>query len=667
MLSRTKQIVAKMSLSFESLGPVFSRDNLPAISVSTVVTGVSISLNFLAPYVFSKAVVAFTSHENETLAGMEFSGVALAGIYGGLWTLSNILNNARSLSLSSMAPRTAKKMSMELMDHLMDKQSLNYHITTPPGSQLGLIVKCYMSSNNLTSGFIGTIIPSALEISVALGIMSKFYSKEVSLSLLGMVIIYSGYSLLTRKQITELREIMAKKGQACWETYQKMLSNFQVIQQFGNWKISRETLQQVINESTEADIKGTEIIFKTGIGQSVITGLGFTSIGLLVGSGITNGKFNVSDYVTIISYLAQFSNSLNIFGQTLNQFFASLTEIRLVIDELKKKSDITDSFADVPLNIEKANAKIEFKNVSFSYGKDESGNPIKILDNVSFVINPGEKVGIVATSGTGKTTIANLLFRFFDITAGEILINDQNIQSISLDSLRQAIGIVPQNPTLFNDTLYKNIEFGAAKNSEKPTADDINRVITSVCMTEVVNNLKNGVNTLIGERGAKLSGGQQQRIAIARCLMKNPKIFVFDEATSALDAAVEHDIQKNLDQISRGSTTIVFTHKLASLINADRIIVLDQAHLQEQGSHAELIKLNGLYSELWEKQMLGTAKSEVKTENSTPTPTSFISKVNFIQENSRSNNLSAFSLFRYTDANEEIVDLEKGNGNGLTR
>ena len=657
MLNYINKTFHSVKYLFKSLAPVFTRENLPPITFSSVITAVSIGLNFLTPYVFSKAVIAFNDGEPQDLVGIELSGMSLAGIYGALWTTSNILNNVRSLSLVPLAPNTSKKMAMQFMDHVMDQQSLSYHNTTPQGNQIALLIKCYMSGQNLSSGFVGTIIPATAEMGLALGILTKIYGQEIALCMLGMIVVYSIYSTLTKNQVTRLREIMASKGQAAYEQFTKTISQYEIIKQFNSWSYTRNILNTKVEESAQADIDGMAIIYKTGIGQSLITGLGLTGIGLLVGAGINKGRYTVSDYITIMSYLAQFSASLYIFGQTLNQFFASVTEMQMVLKELEKKSDVLDLYPDVDLLVERSNAKIEFKNVSFSYGKDQAGNELKVLDNVSFVIYPGQKVGIVATSGTGKTTIGNLIFRFYEVGSGQILINDTDIKTVSLRSLRAAIGVVPQNPTLFNDTVYKNIEFGGLGSSPAPSKEMIEETIRTVCLEEVVAKLKNGVHTEIGEKGAKLSGGQQQRIAIARCLMKKPKIYIFDEATSALDAKVENEIQKNIDKISEGVTSINFTHKLSSLTNAHNIIVLDNGKIAEQGAHHTLLSNEGLYAELWNKQHSSVQHEEEQIHEADKT----VSHVNYFVERSFSSGLRHHSIFAQTEnlaeCSECVVDI----------
>jgi len=318
--------------------------------------------------------------------------------------------------------------------------------------------------------------------------------------------------------------------------------------------------------------------------------LGITIMLVMSAYGIRNGDINVGGFVVINAYMLQLYQPLNFLGSVYREIRQALTDMENMFSLLEVSAVSKDSREDMPQN---NTADIRFDNVSFDYDIRRT-----IIKDISFTVPNGKKVAIVGPTGAGKSTISRLLFKFYDPKAGEIYINNININKVSQESLRQIIGVVPQDTVLFNDTIYYNIAYGKIE----ATKEDVISAAKNADIHEFISALPDGYETIVGERGLKLSGGEKQRVAIARTILKNPKIFFFDEATSALDSSTEKEIQKNLDNMSRDKTTLIIAHRLSTAANADNIIVLDKGAIIEQGTHESLLLKKGKYFEMWEKQ-----------------------------------------------------------------
>lgn len=316
--------------------------------------------------------------------------------------------------------------------------------------------------------------------------------------------------------------------------------------------------------------------------------MGLTALTFLTGWQVIIGKFTIGDFTMLNWYLLQFFIPLSYIGKVFKDVKKGINDTKNIFEFLNQKSDILDK--PNAITIDAKNPRLEFSNVSFGYKEDRM-----ILKDVSFVVEPGQTVALVGMTGSGKSTIARLLYRFYDIASGSIKINGTDIRDLTQDSLQRSIGIVPQDTVLFNETIYYNICYGDLTASKERVDDAIRRAH----LKKLVENMGNGINTLVGERGLKLSGGEKQRVAIARVILKNPAIYIFDEATSSLDTKTEQQIHDNLKEISKGCTTLIIAHRLSTVIHADKIIVLGDGQVIESGNHAELLALGGAYSRLY--------------------------------------------------------------------
>jgi ABC-type transport system involved in Fe-S cluster assembly fused permease/ATPase subunit len=401
------------------------------------------------------------------------------------------------------------------------------------------------------------------------------------------------YSYLTF-QITEWRnEIRKRMNKADNEVSTKMIDsllNFETVKYFNNEAFEFNRLDKSLEDYELAANQSRHSLSLLNTAQTFIIMLGIIIMLVMSAFGIKNGDINVGGFVVINAYMLQLYQPLNFLGSVYREIRQSLTDMENMFSLLEVSTVSKSDFDDMP---QSDSAEIRFDNVSFDYDIRRT-----IINNISFKVPNGKKVAIVGPTGAGKSTISRLLFKFYDPKSGSIYINDTNINKISQESLRKIIGVVPQDTVLFNDTIYYNIAYG----NTDATKEEVINAAKNADIHNFISILPDGYETIVGERGLKLSGGEKQRVAIARTILKNPKIFFFDEATSALDSSTEKEIQKNLENVSKDKTTLIIAHRLSTASNADNIIVLDKGVVIEEGNHDTLILKKGKYFEMWEKQ-----------------------------------------------------------------
>jgi ABC-type transport system involved in Fe-S cluster assembly fused permease/ATPase subunit len=369
------------------------------------------------------------------------------------------------------------------------------------------------------------------------------------------------------------------------------LLNFETVKYFGNEEYEAVKFNEALQTYERSATKTTNSLSILNIGQDVIISLGLVSLMILSATKINQGKMTVGDLIMVNTYLFQLSIPLSILGFAYREIKNALIGMEDMFNLLDIPAEVEDAIDAKDLKISKG--EVTFENINFAYNIERP-----ILHNISFTIQSGKTLAIVGSSGAGKSTISRLLFRFYDINGGRIIIDGQDIRKITQSSLRKAIGIVPQDTVLFNDTIYYNIAYG----NNLASYDEVITASKNAHIHEFISRLPEGYYTQVGERGLKLSGGEKQRIAIARTILKNPSIYVFDEATSSLDTKTEKLIQASLKEISAQHTTLIIAHRLSTIIDADEIIVLDNGYIVERGNHKSLLKQKGYYTELWCKQ-----------------------------------------------------------------
>ena len=515
--------------------------------------------------------------------------VALIAGYGVTRIIAFTFVQVRDALFSKVSQHSIRQISLNMFRHLHNL-SLQFHLNRQTGALAKYIDRGTKGIDFLLRYVLFNVVPTFFEIFLVSGILFYLYGPwyaVITLTTIGL------YSYLTF-QITEWRnEFRKRMNQADNEVSTKMIDsllNFETVKYFNNEKFEFSRLDESLEDYELAANQSRHSLSLLNVAQTFIIMLGITIMLVMSAYGIKDGDIDVGGFVVINAYMLQLYQPLNWLGSVYREIRQALTDMENMFSLLEVSTVSKDNLEDMPQD---NNAEIKFDKVSFDYDVRRT-----IIRDISFTVPNGKKVAIVGPTGAGKSTISRLLFKFYDPKEGGIYINNRNINNISQVSLRQIIGVVPQDTVLFNDTIYYNIAYGNTEASK-------DKVISAAQNADIHNfilSLPDGYETIVGERGLKLSGGEKQRVAIARTILKNPKIFFFDEATSALDSSTEKEIQKNLENISKDKTTLIIAHRLSTAANADNIIVLDKGSIIEQGTHEKLLFQKGKYFEMWEKQ-----------------------------------------------------------------
>ena len=384
------------------------------------------------------------------------------------------------------------------------------------------------------------------------------------------------------------------------------LINYETVKHFNNEQIEEERFDEAMSGYEKASSKVLTSLAFLNFGQTAIFTIGLTICMLMSGIEVSKGNQTIGDFVLVNALLMQLSIPLNFFGFIYREISQGMIDLRSLFSVLKIEPEIKDKKNAIEMSFEKTD--IEFKNVSFSYD-----NKRNVLNKINFKIPSGSSLAIVGPTGAGKSTISRLLFRFYDVSSGSILVNGKDVRDITQVSLRKNIGVVPQDTVLFNDTIYYNLSYGKINADEK----EIWEVARRAKLSELIKTLPDGMSTVVGERGLKLSGGEKQRVAIARTLLKNPPILILDEATSSLDTLTEKEIKVSLNNLAKKRTSIIIAHRLSTIVDADKILVFEKGKIIEQGTHIQLLKKKGLYADMWNTQQT-IEKAEQTLQNIKP-------------------------------------------------
>ena len=547
---------------------------------------------FLIPWTFKHIVDAFDGGSPEQLLMIPLGFVLL---YGGLRFGSVFLGELRDAVFSRVTESAMRKVGLEVFAHLHQLE-LDFHLSRQTGGISRDIDRGTNGINFMMRFMVFNILPTILELIGVMLILLLAFDVWFSAVTLVCVVVYVVFSIKTTEWRTRfVKEANRLDSKSSTRAVDSLL-NYETVKYFNNEAFEAEQYNVNLQAWEQARVDNRLSLALLNSGQALIIGLGVTCLMYLAAKGVADGSMTIGDLVMVNLYLLQLFVPLSALGFIYREIRRALSDIENMFGLLKRQSTVQDK-TDAPI-INVQHAAIEFEQVDFSYQ-----NQRQILKKLSFSVAPGEKVAIVGPSGSGKSTIGRLLFRFYDISVGAIRIDGQDLRDVQQLSLRQAIGVVPQDPVLFNDTIWNNVAYGCTDASDEA----IWKAIDMASLRTFVESIPEGVQTIVGERGLKVSGGEKQRIAIARVLLKNPSILLFDEATSALDSESERSILKALAQISANKTTIVIAHRLSTIVDADRILVIDDGKLVEQGSHQELLTHGGHYARLWQMQQTSNA------------------------------------------------------------
>jgi ABC-type transport system involved in Fe-S cluster assembly fused permease/ATPase subunit len=517
--------------------------------------------------------------------------LGLLTAYGFLRLLSALFNELRDAVFAKVRYHAMRFVAIGVFKHL-HSLDLSFHLDRRIGGITRDIDRGTQSVSTLLSIFVFNILPSLFEIFLVIGLLWISYDLFFAATSLITVFLYILLTLAITNWRMKYRYDMNDMQSEANTNAVDSLINYETVKYFNQDNFEVERYDNTMRRWEEVAVKSFTSMTALNFAQSAVIAIGVTIILILAADGVVKSALTLGDMIMIQALLLQLFLPLGSLGIIYRQIKHNFIDMNNMFDLLEKSSKIKDikGAKDIEVN----NAKVEFQNISFAYeGKD------KVLKDISFSIEPGQKVAIVGSSGSGKSTISKLLFRFYDVSSGQILIDGQDIKQYTQRSVQSAIGVVPQEPVMFNESIFYNISYG----KYGATKEEVIQAAKLAYIHDFISKLPLGYDTLVGERGLKLSGGEKQRMAIARVLLKNPPILIFDEATSALDSHSEKMVQKALDELAQKHTTLVIAHRLSTIIDSSNIIVLGDGKVIEQGTHQELIQSGGEYKRLWEIQV----------------------------------------------------------------
>jgi len=516
--------------------------------------------------------------------------IALIALYGVLRLIGALFGQLRDTVFERVSQRAMRASGLDAFRHL-HQLSLRFHLDRHTGGVGRDISRGTRGVYNLLGWVVFNIIPTIFEIAVVIAFMLRQLDWRYAVVTLVTMAIYIVVTIwITEWRTAGVRVMNEVESLANARAIDSLL-NYETVKYFGNEEFEARRYDADLRRYEDAAVKTESSLAVLNGAQALVIAIGVTLLMVMAASGVVARTLSVGDIVMVNGWLLQLAIPLNMLGFTWRQIKQGVIDMEHMFSLLDEHAEVQDAPAANALVA--LGGEVRFEHVSFHYNPDRA-----ILDDIDFTIPPGKTLAVVGETGAGKSTLSRLLFRFYDVSGGRIMIDGQDIRAVTQESLRAAIGIVPQDTVLFNDTVYYNIAYGRTD----ATPDEVHAAARAAHIHDFVTSLPQGYETTVGERGLKLSGGEKQRVAIARALLKNPCILVFDEATSALDTRTEKIIQTELSEIARGRTTLMVAHRLSTIVDADRILVLDRGRVVESGTHAELLALGGRYAALWALQ-----------------------------------------------------------------
>ena len=576
-----------------ALAPELWPANAPELRLRVVWSLIFLALAKVAtvgvPVILKFAVDALVKPATET-APVVVVPVALLVAYGAARITALAFKELQGAVFTKVAERAIRNTGLRTFRHLHGL-ALRFHLDRQTGGLSRAIERGTKGIEYLLRMVLFSIVPTIVEIIMVLALLFGFFDADFALATGATIAAYAVWTLIVTEWRIAIRRDMNQSDQDANTKAIDSLLNYETVKYFGNEEHEAARFDSALRVYETAAVKNRTTLSMLNAGQGIIIAIGVTVIMIMAGYGVQDGTMTIGDFVLVNTYLLQLYLPLNFLGSSYREIKHSLTDMEQMFSLLDERPEVKDKDNAFELTI--TGGAVAFEDVSFNY---DPRRPV--LEGISFSVPAGRSIAIVGPSGAGKSTISRLLFRFYDPTAGRITIDGRDIRDVTQSSLRAAIGMVPQDTVLFNDTIRYNIGYGrpGAPQAEIDNAARLARI------HDFILSLPDGYDSLVGERGLKLSGGEKQRVAIARTLLKGPRIFLFDEATSSLDTNTEKDIQANLKEVSAGRTTIMIAHRLSTIIDADEIIVLDAGRIVERGAHAALLARNGAYAALWNRQ-----------------------------------------------------------------
>jgi ATP-binding cassette, subfamily B, heavy metal transporter len=567
------------------------------LALLLLVAGKLVSIGI--PFLYKNAVDALTTPKPGIIA----VPIAVIFAYGAARVMAQGFNQLRDGVFAKVGQRAVRQIALATFRHV-HSLSLRFHLERRTGGLARAVERGTAGIEFLLSFMLFNVVPTVFEIIVVCAILWRLYNWAFAAVTLVTIVIYIAFTfMMTDWRIRFRREMNARNSEANTKGVDSLL-NYETVKYFANEDHEAERYDRALHAYERAAVKSETTLALLNVGQGTIIAGGLIGVMVLAAQGVAAGAMTVGDFVLVNAYLLQLYQPLNFLGMVYRNIKQSLTDLEQMMALLNIVPEIEDRPGAPALAV--GHGAVAFRHVDFRY---DARRPI--LRDVDFSVPPGATVAIVGPSGAGKSTIARLLFRFYDVDDGAIEIDGQDIRDITQDSLRRAIGVVPQDTVLFNDTILYNIAYGRPGASRA----DIEAAAQAARIHDFIAGLPDGYDTTVGERGLKLSGGEKQRVAIARVVLKAPEILIFDEATSALDTKTEREIQASLAEVAAGRTTLVIAHRLSTVVDADQILVLDGGCIVERGHHRELLAKGGVYAAMWARQQEAAAREAALAAN----------------------------------------------------
>ncbi len=587
--SSSSNSVRTLTTLLPYLWPTSRSDLRARVIVALICLVLAKATNVIVPLLLGDAVDDLSNLQTEKDLWL---GIPLAIILAyGLFRLSTLaFNQLRDALFARVAQHAVRTLARQVFDHL-HALSIRFHLSRKTGALNRFIDRGTNSVQFLLSFVAFNIAPTVIEVLLVGAILWALFGFAYTLVTLITIVAYVWLTFVITTWRTRIRRQMNEAENDIGTRTVDSLLNFETVRYFNNEQHEVTRLDEALAQYERAAIRTRESLSLLNVGQAAVITVGVTAMLILAAFDIRDGAMTVGDFVVVNTYLMQLAIPLNMLGTVYREIRQALVDMENLFALIDEQPDVADSPQAAPLRAE--NGAIAFHNVVFGY---ETGRTI--LKDVSFSVAPGTTTAIVGPTGSGKSTLCRLLLRFYDPQSGRIEISGQDIRQVTQHSLRSAIGVVPQDTVLFNDTLFYNIAYG----DPGASPEKVHSAADSAQLNDFIAKLPQGYETRVGERGLKLSGGEKQRVAIARALLREPSIFFFDEATSSLDSVTEQEIQMHLAQLSSGKTTLVIAHRLSTIVNAHQILVLADGQIVERGSHGTLLTDGGLYAQLWAQQ-----------------------------------------------------------------
>ncbi|SFH23356.1 ATP-binding cassette, subfamily B [Palleronia marisminoris] len=573
--------------------PYLWPEDAPALRVRVVLSMTALIVAKLVAVtvpVFYKAAVDMLSGEGDAAWALGAGAIALTIAYGVARVMNTGFQQLRDVLFAAVGQRALRTLALETFEHI-HRLSLRYHIQRRTGSLQRIMERGVKGVEFLLRFLLFSIGPLVLELAMVGVILAVVFDWRYLAVVMVTMVAYVAFTFAVTEWRVRIRREMIRQDNDAAQKSMDALLNFETVKYFGAERREADRYDSAMAGYVGAALRTSYSLAALNFGQALIIGAGLVSVMAMAAAGVSAGRLTTGDFVMVNAYMIQITVPLGFLGTVYREIRQSLVDMGQMFALLEQPAEVKDAPDAKALKVR--GGEIVFDEVSFSYGEDR-----RILDGLSFTIPPGRTLALVGASGGGKSTVGRLLFRFYDVGGGAIRIDEQDLRGVTQESLHGAIGVVPQDTVLFNDTIRYNIAYGRPDATEA----DIEAAARAASIHDFVASLPDGYETQVGERGLKLSGGEKQRVGIARTLLKDPPILLLDEATSALDTETEMGIQNELRAMGRGRTVLVIAHRLSTVVDADEIAVLDAGRIVERGSHMALLAQGGRYAQLWHRQ-----------------------------------------------------------------